>query len=112
MANLSTKRTKDTTNVITANRLTDGVVVFLGEMGWTADLQGAVALPDAEMLELYMDIAKNSIARQEVVAVYEFAVEVRDNVIVPVSARELIRAGHTMLITDPNNKDYNVSIYQ
>lgn len=79
--------------VITANRLLDGDVVWLGENGaWveritlakTFDGEGAVA----------NGLAQGAAAEknQEVVGVYEMDVTVEDGVLIPVRLREKIRA--------------------
>lgn len=78
--------------MITANRLTDGVVVFLAgggrwverfEEGWLAnDEQEAAALQQA---------AEVAVARAEVVAPYLIEVEARNGRLLPSRYRERIR---------------------
>ncbi|NVK35237.1 MAG: DUF2849 domain-containing protein [Rhodobacteraceae bacterium] len=86
-------------NVITANRLLDGEVVWLGDNGhWSETLQGAKVLESAEDVAEHMAIAKQAIADRFVVEAYEMAVKHEDGKLVPVRYREVIRAaGPTIL---------------
>ena len=81
--------------IVTANRLDDGVVVFLdNDNRWCEDLHAARAFNDA----LDDDTIEQQIARfaaaDEVVSVYVMAVKLIDGLLVPVSVREHIRAAH------------------
>jgi hypothetical protein len=87
-------------SVITANRLLDGIVVYLGPGGsWTEDL-GRARLADSEEAtkELEAEAAASVKARQ-VVAVYPMEVAVKDGVVDPLSVRERIRAAHRTTLT-------------
>ena len=78
--------------VITANKLTFGEVVYwTGPRGWQLSLQQAVVLDDAGA-EGALKLAAESVQRCEVVAPYTFSVRIEDGRIIPVSAREQIRA--------------------
>lgn len=80
-------------DVITANRLADGVVVFLSpDAGWTEDFNLAEVLPDAEATKAATARALEAVSRNEVVDVYAFPVETRNGVVVPKALREAIRA--------------------
>ena len=80
-------------DVITANRLADGVVVFqTGEAGWSEDFNRAAARPDAEATKAATARALEDAARNLVVDVYAFPVEVRNGHVVPKALREAIRA--------------------
>ena len=71
--------------VITANRLTDGIVVYLAPDGsWVEDLAHArVAVTEDEIKALESEAAK-AVAERRVVATYPMAVAVEDGI--PVSA--------------------------
>lgn len=78
--------------VITANKLTFGEVVYWsGPRGWQPSLQQAVVLDEAGA-EGALKLAAESVQRCEVVAPYAFPVRVEHGRIIPVSAREQIRA--------------------
>ena len=86
--------------IITANRLIDGVVVYLApDGGWVEDLAHArlAATPDeTKQLE---GIAAKSVADRVVVAVYPMDVAIEDGVPVALSVRERIRASHRTTLT-------------
>ncbi len=92
-----TKRTKGTITVITANQLHDGKIVYLTAQGWHTNLQNACVAYTEDELNNLMNNAKQSIDKQEVVAVYEFSVELEGSKINPITMREKIRAGITKL---------------
>ena len=80
-------------DVITANRLADGVVVFQTSDGeWSEDFNRAAVLPDAEATKAAAARALEDAARNLVVDVYAFPVEVRNGHAVPKALREAIRA--------------------
>jgi hypothetical protein len=87
-------------NVITANRLTDGVVVYLASDGeWTERIANArVADGDEETKALEAE-AENAVRERRVVAVYPMAVALRDGAVDPLSVRERIRAAHRTTVT-------------
>jgi hypothetical protein len=87
-------------NVITANRLTDGVVVYLASDGeWTERIANArVADGDEETKALEAE-AENAVRERRVVAVYPMAVALRDGAVDPLSVRERIRAAHRTTLT-------------
>jgi hypothetical protein len=86
--------------VITANRLTDGIVVYLAPDGsWVEDLAHArVAVTEDEVKALESEAAK-AIAERRVVATYPMAVAVEDGIPVALSVRERIRAAHRTTLT-------------
>ena len=88
-------------SVVTANRLVDGVVVYLAsDGGWTEDLSSArVAATEEETKALEEQAAKDVKARK-VVAVYPMEVAVKDGVVDPLSVREKIRAAHRTTLTE------------
>ena len=79
--------------VITANRLADGVVVFqTAEAGWSEDFNRAGVQPDAAATKAATARALEDAAQNLVVDVYAFAVETRNGYVVPKALREAIRA--------------------
>jgi hypothetical protein len=86
--------------VITANRLTDGIVVYLASDGsWVEDLPRArVAVTEDEVKVLESEAAK-AVAERRVVGTYPMAVAVEDGVPVALSVRERIRAAHRTTLT-------------
>ena len=79
--------------VITANRLLDGEVVWLGKGGdWVETLALSSLLESEEQVGAALTCAARSVADREVVEVYEMDVTVKDAAIVPERLRERIRA--------------------
>lgn len=87
-------------NVVTANRLVDGIVVYLApDGGWTEQIADArMAETEEETKALEAEAAK-SVAERVVVAVYPMPVEVKDGAVDPLSVRERIRAAHRTTLT-------------
>jgi len=87
-------------SVVTANRLIDGIVVYLAsDGGWTEEIGRArVAETEDEVKALEAEAAKD-IAARKVVAVYPMEVAVRDGTVDPLSVRERIRAAHRTTLT-------------
>lgn len=80
------------TRVLTANRLGDGRVVYLGDSGWTSDLDLArlvLTEADAETAEAAGLIG---VAEREIVEPYLIDVEAECDGVQPVRLRERIRA--------------------
>ena len=76
-------------SVVTANRLTDGIVVYLAkDGGWTEEL-GRARIASTE----------DEIKTLEVVAVYAMDVALHDGAVDPLSVRERIRASHRTTLT-------------
>jgi len=87
-------------NVITANRLTDGVVVYLAADGeWTEEIANARVADDEAEIKALETIAENAVRERRVVAVYPMAVALQDGAIDPISVRERIRAAHRTTLT-------------
>ena len=87
-------------SVVTANRLLDGIVVYLGRDGsWVEDLADArLASTEDEVKALEAEAAK-AVAERKVVAVYPMDVAIRAGVPVALSVRERIRAAHRTTLT-------------
>lgn len=81
--------------VVTANRLRDGVVVYRTAEGWTEHLADAAVAADAEALKPLEDAAGADLAANRVVAVYPFEVDADEAGPRPVTQREIIRAQHS-----------------
>lgn len=88
-------------NVITANRLLDGIVVYLAPDGsWVEELARArIAETEEETKTLESEAAK-AVAERRVVAAYPMEVGVEDGVPVALSVRERIRASHRTTLTE------------
>jgi len=84
--------------VLTANRLADGVAVWLNAAGeWAISLQEAIVARHAEAVAALEDIGKQAYADNKVVDVNVIEVKETDGVIWPLRLRERIRAeGPTM----------------
>ncbi len=79
--------------VITANRLLNGDVVWLGENGtWVERITLARIFEGKEAVAEGLAEGAEAEKNQEVVSVYEMDVTLEDGVIVPVRLREKIRA--------------------
>ena len=80
-------------DVITANRLADGVVVFqTSDSGWSEDFNRAAVRPDATAAAAALARAKEDEAANLVVDAYFFPVEIRNGHVAPKALREAIRA--------------------
>ena len=86
--------------VVTANRLTDGIVVYLAASGgWTEELARArVAGSEDETKQLEAE-ADKAVKAREVVSVYPMEVTMDDGAPVALSVRERIRAAHRTTLT-------------
>ncbi len=87
-------------NVITANRLTDGVVVYLASDGeWSEQIANArVADTDEETKALEAE-AENAVRERRIVGAYPMPIALRDGAVDPLSVRERIRAAHRTTLT-------------
>ena len=85
--------------VLTANRLKIGEVVYWGGRGWVSRFDEAQVLPD-EDAEAALTTAADWVLRGEVVAPYLFDVREKDGRTVPVKEREIIRAAGPTVRTD------------
>jgi hypothetical protein len=87
--------------VVIANRLRDGVVVFLGSDGrWVERLELCTPVDGKEPAEKLLDKAVQAELNQEVVGPILADVELRDGVPVPTKRREAIRAKGPTIRTD------------
>lgn len=82
-----------TQQIVTANRLGDGLVVYLtGDGDWTTRLAGAAVGADAAASAALLATGEAAAAAQIVVEPYLIDVVPGDGSIVPARYRELIRA--------------------
>ena len=90
-----------THQVLTANRLVDGQVVYLGpDESWTHRLAEAVVASDEGAADRLQAIAQRAVARRAVVDPYLFEVDTQDGVPRPLRTREIIRARGPSVRTD------------
>lgn len=82
-----------TKQIITANRLRDGQVVYLREDdSWSERLQDAIVAETEELSRTLLVLADRAVGSRLVIDPYLFAVAVDDGVIRPLGRREKIRA--------------------
>ncbi len=87
-------------SVVTANRLTDGIVVYLGTSGeWTEELARARIAGSEEETKVLEAEADKAVKAREVVSVYPMEVSLDDGAPVALSVRERIRAAHRTTLT-------------
>jgi hypothetical protein len=88
-------------NVVTANRLTDGVVVYLAAAGeWTEEIANARVADDEAETKALEAIADNAVRERVVVGPYRMPIALKDDGAVdPISVRERIRAAHRTTLT-------------
>ncbi len=79
--------------IVTANRLADGVVVFQdAEGGWAEDFARAAVHADAAAVEAALRRAAQAVALSQIVDPYAVAVALRNGHYAPKALREAIRA--------------------
>ena len=77
--------------IVTANRLVDGVVVFQDAAGlWTEDFASAAVLPDEAAVTAGLSRATEAVAASLVVDPYAIEVEQRNGHYAPTALREAI----------------------
>lgn len=88
-------------SVVTANRLDDGIVVYLAPKAeWTEDIEKAERAETDDEVEALEAIAQKAERDRIVISVYPMPVEVKDDgTIDPISVRERIRAAHRTTLT-------------
>jgi len=93
--------------MIIANRLVDGAVVFLapGE-GWTPLIADGVLIEDEAEAQRLLGAAKQLEARSPVIDPQLIQVKVQDGALRPTEIRELIRAFGPTVRTDPGDTDW------
>ncbi|MFM9938355.1 MAG: DUF2849 domain-containing protein [Hyphomicrobiaceae bacterium] len=83
-------------NVVTANHLRSGAVLYLTRDGtWVDRLDGASPAVTVDDLKHLEALALAAVKRNEVTAVYAFDVRIAGDRIEPISVRERIRAAQS-----------------
>ena len=78
--------------VVTANRLVDGVVVFLGARGWVEHLDRATVGTSEEEIRALDALGRQGMAVNEVVDAYLIEVAAEHGRLQPTALRERLRA--------------------
>ena len=88
-------------SVVTANRLNDGIVVYLTPDGaWTEDIAQAARGETDDEIKALEAVAQKAERDRIVISVYPMPIEVKDDgTIDPISVRERIRASHRTTLT-------------
>ncbi len=87
-------------SVITANRLTDGIIVYLASDGeWTEQIADARVADTDEEIKVLEAEAEKAVRERLVISVYPMAVALEDGAVDPLSVRERIRAAHRTTLT-------------
>lgn len=87
-------------NVVTANRLVDGIVVYLAPDGsWTEEIARARIAATEDETQALESQAEQAVKDRIVVAMYAMPVEIKDGAVDPLSVRERIRASHRTTLT-------------
>ena len=87
-------------SVVTANRLTDGIVVYLAASGgWTEELARARIAGSEEETKALEAEAAEAVKARKVIDVYPMEVSMNDSAPVALSVRERIRAAHRTTLT-------------
>lgn len=87
-------------NVVTANRLDDGIVVYLAPDGsWTEDIARARFADTEDETRTLEAEADQAVKARKVVAAYAMPVAIEDGKVDALSVRERIRASHRTTLT-------------
>jgi len=93
--------------MIIANRLVDGVVVFLAPgAGWTPAIASGVVIDDEAEAQRLLGAVKELEARSPVIDPQVIQVKVEGATVRPTEIRELIRAFGPTVRTDPGDTDW------
>ena len=88
------------TQMVTANRLTDGMVVYLTKGGdWATQFDAGAVLADKAEVDNALAEADRAAGQQKIIGPYLIDVLVEGDVIKPTSTRERIRADRKPTIT-------------
>ena len=87
-------------SVITANRLTDGIVVYLAsDDEWTEQIAEARLADTDEEIKALEAEAEKAVQERLVISVYPMPIALNDGAVDPLSVRERIRAAHRTTLT-------------
>lgn len=79
--------------IVTANRLLDGAVVYLGQSGgWVERLSEALPLASAQAADARLTAAAADVKARLIVEPYAFDANLADSALRPLRVREVIRA--------------------
>ena len=82
-----------TLQIVTANRLRDGIVVYLAEGGqWVEEVGRAAVAGDDESAKALLAEGERAVVERVVVAPYLIEVKAEDGRVVPTRYREVLRA--------------------
>ena len=82
-----------TKKIVTANRLIDGIVVFVGPgPGWVTDIRQATVFDDGTDLDAALRFGAEQVAARQIVDPYAVDVDVEGGYPMPERLRERIRA--------------------
>jgi hypothetical protein len=89
-----------TAQVMTANRLLDGEVVFLGTRGWVETIDGATVAETPEQANALDALGRQAMAVNEVVDAYLIEVAREEGQVRPLKLREYLRTVGPSVRTD------------
>ena len=78
--------------VVVANRLADGLVVYLGPDGWVPEVDDAEVAQDAEASASLVARGERAMGQNEVVDAYAIDVRLDGDTVTPIANKEAIRA--------------------
>jgi len=96
--------------ILTANRLRDGEVVYWAQGQWVADLARGEILREKTAADAALAAADESVRSRIVVSPYLFDVRIENGHIRPVKERELIRAAGPTVRHDLGKQARHVSL--
>jgi hypothetical protein len=96
--------------MLTANRLVDGDVVYWRAGGWVEAFGDADVFSAEAEAEAALEAAQESVAGNVVVNPYLFDVRAEANSVQPVTEREIVRAGGPTVRTDLGKQARHVSL--
>lgn len=98
----SVKERKQSLNIISANRLTDGIVVYFTGLGWSENIENALVSENKDFLIL---AANQTISNENLIGLELTIVDPEENNIQPKNMREKIRVtGPTVDYLNINKK--------
>jgi hypothetical protein len=86
--------------MLTANRLRDGDVLYRKGDGWAALLADGDVYPDQASADAALAAATAELGRNEIIAPYLFEVREQNGKLRPVKEREIVRAAGPSVRTD------------
>ncbi|HET7335447.1 MAG TPA: DUF2849 domain-containing protein [Rhizomicrobium sp.] len=110
------QKTKTGFQILTANRLRDGAVLYWKDGAWVDALADADVFESAEAADAALEAGRGFVRNQYVVTPYLFDVVLDKGTVKPVREREIIRAAGPTIRTDlgkqakPSLEAFDVSI--